>query len=502
MRCLTVDDPRLIASSYARYLHDESSLRAGLPSRILFPSSSDELSLAIREIADRRERATISGARTGIVGGAVAAGGENLLSLERLVFPPQKSFSERFGSWTVRVSPGMTLDTLRESLEQMPGTHMFPVDPTEGGASLGGMVATNASGARTLLYGPTRAWVAGLTLVLADGAIVELTRGQAAARNGDIMINGRRIHLPSVRIPATKHAVGYHAGPAIDAVDLFVGGEGTLAVVAGIELLLAEAPKAVCGVAAFLHKSQEVEDLVRDLKRDQIVLPRALEYMDSHSVSILSELRAEVGPRSGLPPLPENTDGLLYIECAAQRDEDADRRLTRINDFLSAHGIPPERTWAATTGSELEEIRRMRHTLPERINALILQRRNEVPGLTKLAADCAVPDERLGEMMAAYRSVLDEAGLQRAIFGHIGNAHLHVNILPRNAGELARAKEALVTLARTAVDLGGSVSGEHGIGKLKKELLGLQYSPQEIEGLRSLKVQLDPDGVLNPGVLW
>jgi D-lactate dehydrogenase (cytochrome) len=98
--------------------------------------------------------------------------------------------------------------------------------------------------------------------------------------------------------------------------------------------------------------------------------------------------------------------------------------------------------------------------------------------------------------------VLDEAGLQRAIFGHIGNAHLHVNILPRNAGELARAKEAVVTLARTAVDLGGSVSGEHGIGKLKKELLGLQYSPQEIEGLRSLKVQLDPDGVLNPGVLW
>lgn len=164
--------------------------------------------------------------------------------------------------------------------------------------------------------------------------------------------------------------------------------------------------------------------------------------------------------------------------------------------------MPAERTWAATSRSELEEIRGMRHTLPERINALILQRREEVPGLTKLAADCAVPDEALDRMMAEYRSVLDNAGLEHAVFGHIGNAHLHVNILPRNAGELARAKEAAASLARTAVALGGSVSGEHGIGKLKKGLLGLQYTPQELDGLRSLKDQLDPAGLLNPGVLW
>ncbi len=502
MSCQSVEDPRLIASSYARYLHDESSLRAGLPRRILFPASLEELSSAVREMADQKERVTISGARTGIVGGAVVAGGESLLSLEKLLFQPQVGFSERFHSWTVKAAPGMTLDALRDALEQMPGNHLFPVDPTEGGASLGGMVATNASGARTLLYGPTRAWVAGLTLVCADGGVVELSRGETTATNGELVVNGSRVRLPSVRIPETKHAVGYHAGSAIDAIDLFIGGEGTLAIVAGIELLLTEAPRAVCGVAAFLRKGQDVQELVRDLKQDQTVLPRALEYMDSHSISILSQLRAEVGPRSGLPALPGDTDGLLYIECAAANDGDAELRLSRIGDVLSAHGVPSERTWAATTKGELEEIRAMRHTLPERINALILQRRDEIPGLTKLAADCAVPDEGLGKMMAAYRSVLDEAGLQRAIFGHIGNAHLHVNILPRTADELRRAREAVTALARMAVDLGGSVSGEHGIGKLKKELLGLQYSRKELDGLRSLKAQLDPDGILNPGVLW
>ena len=502
MKCASVEDPRLIASSYARYLHDESSLRAALPWRILFPSAVDELSEAMRDIADRGERVTISGARTGIVGGAVASGGETLLSLEKLAFPPRKSWSERHSSWTVHAAPGMTLDALRARLEEMPGAHFFPVDPTEGGASLGGMVATNASGARTLLYGPTRAWVAGLTLVLADGEVVRLTRGQATARDGELSISGRRVRVPSVRIPRTKHAVAYHVGPEVDAMDLFIGGEGTLAVVAGVELLLTETPSAVCGVVAFLAEGEPVEALVSDLKRDELVHPRALEYMDSHSISILASLRIEVGPRSGLPELPADSAGLLYVECAAARDQEAIARLSRIGDLLAAHGVPAERTWAATSKSELEEIRVMRHTLPERINALILQRRHEIPDLTKLATDCAVPDERLGEMMQAYSAVLDEAGLQRALFGHIGNAHLHVNILPRNREEVVRARDAMATLARKAVSLGGSVSGEHGIGKLKKELLALQYTQAELEGLRSLKAQLDPAGRLNPGVLW
>ncbi len=502
MKCPSVEDPRLIASSYARYLHDESSLRASLPRRILFPTSLDELSSAIRELADRHEPATISGARTGIVGGAVAAGGETLISMEKLDSPPRVVFSERFNGPTVMVSPGMTLDALRAHLASAPGSRFFPVDPTEGGASLGGMVATNASGARTLMYGPTRAWVAGLTLVLADGEVVELFRGETKANGGEVLVNGRRVRLPSVRMPRTKHAVGYHAGPGFDAIDLFIGGEGTLAVVAGVQLMLTNSPKAVCGVAAFLRAGQRVESLVADLKSDRSIQPRALEYMDADSISILADLRAEVGSRSGLPALPADTGGLLYVECAADSDEDMENRLSRIGDVLAVHGVPAERTWAATTNGELEDIRAMRHTLPERINALILRRRDEVPGLTKLAADCAVPDERLPEMLREYRAVLDDTGLQAAIFGHIGNAHLHVNVLPRSPDELVRARQAIAAFARKAVSLGGSVSGEHGIGKLKKELLGIQYTARELEGLRSLKTQLDPAGILNPGVLW
>ncbi|HTP57356.1 MAG TPA: FAD-binding oxidoreductase, partial [Spirochaetia bacterium] len=498
MRCPSVTDPQLISSSYARFLHDESSLRAALPRRILFPTSARELSSAVRELADHREPATISGARTGIVGGAVASGGETLVSMEKLVAAPRVGFSERFNAWTVKAGPGVTLDALRTHLAEASGSRSFPVDPTEGGASLGGMVATNASGARTLLYGPTRAWVASLTAVLANGEVVELFRGDVPARNGEISIGGHTLRLPSVRIPPTKHAVAYHTASGMEGIDLFIGGEGTLAVIASVELFLTERPRAVCGVAAFLRHGEPVETLVADLKGDETIHPRALEYMDSHSISILDGLRKEVGPRSTLPALPSDAAGLLYAECASGSEEEAERRLLRLGEVLAAHGVSPQRTWAATTPRELEEIRVMRHTLPERINALILQRREALPDLTKLAADCAVPDGKLGEMLRAYRDVLGEAALQHAVFGHIGNAHLHANILPRTRDELARAKAAFVELARMAVSLGGSVSGEHGIGKLKKELLGIQYSPQELEGLRSVKTQLDPHGILNP----
>jgi D-lactate dehydrogenase (cytochrome) len=457
----------------------------------------EELSSAMRELTDHREPVTISGARTGIVGGAVAAGGETLLSLEKFVFRPQVHLSERFHAWTVTAAPGMTLDALRGAV---PASQLFPVDPTEGRASLGGMIATNASGARTLFYGPTRAWVAGLTLVMANGEVGQVFRGEAIARNGELQVLNRRLHVPNVRIPVTKHAVGYHSGPAIDAVDLFVGGEGTLAVVAGVELFLAENPKEVRGVVAFLRSGQPIVDLVSALKRDETIGPRALEFMDSGSLLILTSRRASVG--RGLPELPDDSDGLLYVECAASDQRDARARLLRIGQMLSAYGILSDHIWEATAGDELEKIRAMRHTLPQSINALIRKRREVVPGLTKLATDCAVPDGKLAEMMRECAAILDEAGLARAVFGHIGNAHLHINILPRSLGELSRAREAVKTIARMAVSFGGSVSGEHGIGRLKKDLLELQYSQQEIAGLRSVKDELDPQAILNPGVLW
>jgi FAD/FMN-containing dehydrogenase len=157
-----------------------------------------------------------------------------------------------------------------------------------------------------------------------------------------------------------------------------------------------------------------------------------------------------------------------------------------------------ETGWFATSASDRERFRRFRHALPEAVNDLV-RRRN----LTKMGSDFAVPVERNRDMLSIYRQTLDrEFAGQYVIFGHIGDAHLHVNVLPANEEEWKRASELMTEFARQAVGLGGTVSAEHGLGKRKRHLLEIQYSDAEIEKMKDVKKRLDPDWLLGPGTLF
>ena len=136
------------------------------------------------------------------------------------------------------------------------------------------------------------------------------------------------------------------------------------------------------------------------------------------------------------------------------------------------------------------------------LGAPIGRRKAAVPELHKVGTDMAVPNEALAEMMRFYRRRLEECGLDFVIFGHIGDGHLHVNILPERAAELAAAEELYMEFAAEAVRLGGSVAAEHGIGRLKKKFLPIQFSAEHLEAMRAVRHALDPDGILNPGVLF
>jgi len=125
-----------------------------------------------------------------------------------------------------------------------------------------------------------------------------------------------------------------------------------------------------------------------------------------------------------------------------------------------------------------------------------------VPELHKVGTDMAVPDAALGEMMDLYAERLGASGLDHVIFGHIGSGHVHVNILPESVDELVRAGELYEEFAREAVRMGGSVAAEHGIGRIKKKFLPIQFSAEQIAAMRAVKAALDPDGILNPGVLF
>jgi D-lactate dehydrogenase (cytochrome) len=230
--------------------------------------------------------------------------------------------------------------------------------------------------------------------------------------------------------------------------------------------------------------------------------PTALEYMDPNSLSLLRQFREQQGDSSSVPALPEDARQTLYIEAGLASEEEMDLFAEKLELVLADHGLSMDEVWAGFTAREREAMKKFRHALPERINAIISERKRRMPDLTKVGTDMAVPLDSLGEMMEAYRSSLAQAGLEYCIFGHIGNGHVHVNILPRSPEDQTKAWDLYRDYAKKAVSLEGSVAGEHGIGRLKRKFMEIQYTGQEMTRMRSIKNCLDPDGRLNPGVMF
>ena len=350
----------------------------------------------------------------------------------------------------------------------------YAPDPTETTACVGGTISTNASGSRSFKYGATRAHVLSLQVVLASGEILNVRRGQPAA-----------FAVPSIAIPrSTKHAAGYILSAGMDWIDLFVGSEGTLGVVTGTELNLLPAPKAVLGGAIFFANDSDALDAVDDWRAS--ASPRMIEYFDRASLELL---------RARFPEIPSVAAAALLIEQELDSEDDPEtarwlERIERANALV-------DDSWFGTSITDRERFRLFRHSLPELVNETL--RRN---GCLKLGSDCAVPPERNREMLNFYRSRLDPSFRGRyVIFGHIGDAHLHVNILPAKE-ESVQAAEILLEFARKAVELGGTVSAEHGLGKRKSHLFSIQYSLEEIEAMRAVKRRLDPAWILGRGTLF
>jgi len=191
----------------------------------------------------------------------------------------------------------------------------------------------------------------------------------------------------------------------------------------------------------------------------------------------------------------------IFVEIAFATEDELGEIAEGLERMVRQAGGDPDRSLAGATEGALRDIRAFRHAVPERINAVIAQRRERHPGLHKIATDMAVPDEALGWVYRRYREVIGGAGLDYAAFGHVGNNHFHVNILPRDEAELARARECYAILAREVVAHGGCVSAEHGIGRIKKGFMAIQYPPAVLDAFRRVKRWADPQWRLNRGVL-
>ncbi len=503
--CRKVADPNELAENYAAYMTDESRLDHSMAEAIYFPTTTEETACAVRQAAAAGDKIVVSGGRTGIVGGAVVAGPCAIISLEKIKPKPVvRSDNDR---WLVKTGAGTTVAELADAVRSENSSLFYPVDPTEMSAQLGGTVATNASGARTLFYGPTRKLVKSITVVLADGRVLDLRRGEVTADGlkfemEDADGNLRTLALPDFEMPRTKSTVGYFIEREMDAVDLFVGCEGTLGIITEMELLLAESPSENLYLCQYFDGEDRALDFVMGIMQSETFSPLAVEYFDGNSVDLLRRKRQREGASSGVPILPEDVRVVVYTEFALNGPEEFEETAGFLMDLIASVGGCPEKSWAGCYRKDLEKRKAFRHTLPEEINSIIGQRKVETPEIHKVGTDMAVPLEGLREMMSVYRSSLEKAGLEHVIFGHIGSGHLHVNILPRSAKEVGEAKKLYMGFAREAVRLGGSVSAEHGIGRIKRDFLLIQYGEEIVRQMRNVKTFFDPAGTLNPGVLF
>ena len=253
---------------------------------------------------------------------------------------------------------------------------------------------------------------------------------------------------------------------------------------------------------AFFPTDGEAMAAVSDARasRDGVV-PLSLEFFDSRSLSFLRARKKEEGPGSEIPELPPDAGASVLFEQEYTEDSLMDV-YEAWEATLSRHGSSMENTWGGMEKSELAKLRALRHSIAEQVNGVIARAKSEHPEIHKIGTDAAVPHESLGEMFDFYRSELEPTGLAYVVFGHIGDSHLHLNIMPKDPGELALGKELALKFAVRAASLGGTVSAEHGIGKLKHEFLRAQYGDAGLEEMAAVKLAFDPAAVLNRDVMF
>ena len=450
------------------FLSDASFIRDGHADRVVLPESVDEVAEVLAAANRDRTPVTVSGAGTGTVGGRVPFGGI-VLATDRL--NRIKSIEKDRGV----AEAGVILADFQRAVDQK--GLLYPPDPTERGAFLGGTVATNASGARTFKYGPTRSYIERLKVVLASGEVLDLRRGQRDFLN---------IPLPMYCPPATrKNAAGYFVSPNMDALDLFIGSEGTLGVICEIEAKLIPKPESLLSGVVFFTSEADVLAFVAEAKNGAAA-PRALEFFDNESLNFLREKYAEIPP----PAV-----AAVFFEQETT-DETEEPILNEWMNLLDRHNAIGD-SWFATNEPDQARLREFRHQLPVLMNEWFAHYRQR-----KVSTDMAVPDEAFAGLFRLYQDTLRTSGLRYTIFGHIGDNHVHVNILPRDENEGARARELYVQFLQYAASVGGTLSAEHGVGKLKRDYLRLFYTDDQLRQMAAVKKALDPNGILGRGNIF
>jgi D-lactate dehydrogenase (cytochrome) len=378
------------------------------------------------------------------------------------------------------------------------------------------MAACNASGAKSFRYGSTRDHVESIRVVLADGDVLSLKRGQSFAVYGHFELfteGGRTIRgeLPKYKMPdVRKNTSGYFNKPNMDMIDLFIGSDGTLGIISEIEIELCKKQAANWGVTVFMPDEDKALDLVRAVRGEKVLAdieplilkPSAIEFFSHNALNMLKVQQKTNPAFASIQEIKEGYHTAVYIEIEGDCDEEIWNGIHILGTCIEKLGGDEDATWVANNPTSLEKLHSFRHACPECVNMQIDAAKKTDSRITKLGTDMSVPDDKLKQVMKMYNEDIKKNNLHAVIFGHVGNNHLHVNTIPRNMEEYKKGKELYLTWAEKIAAMGGAVSAEHGVGKLKVPFLEKMYSPEELDEMRSIKKLFDPRQLLNRGAVF
>jgi len=449
----------------------------GHPDAVIRPETEGEMRDVLGHAHGHGIPVTLAGGQTSVTGSSVADEGI-LLATERMDrFLGLKRDAET-GNMVAIAEPGIFLGDFQRRLEEE--GWFYPPDPTSRNeARLGATVATNATGEDSLLYGPTRRWVRELDVIRADGTRLTLRR-------------------PTDSRPTEEKATaGYY--DAVHPIDYLIGSEGTLGLITRIVVDVIPRPGEVTAGVAFFPSLLSALQFVVAARRTPELSPRALELIDRGSLELVR----------GNPEAiqwPEEAGAAIVFKQEAQDPRERDRLLEAwsglLERSLTEAGCPAllDAVLILEGPTEHKRLRSFRHRIPSVLNEVIDRYRDAGGG--KVGTDWWVPYDRLPEFLVGWQERIRDAGLESVVFGHVGNGHPHLNFIPKNAEDRGRAYSMMLDMCREAVALGGGVAGEHGLGKLKQNLLSIQYPASRIDEMRALKREWDPRWILGRGNLF
>lgn len=490
---MTLNAPRRFRGTFrqdveARAVYSEN---AGIqridPTAVAVPADADDLAALVEWARGEEIGLICRGSGSGMAGGAIGRG--VIVDLSRW----KNIDTEALESRRLTIGPGTICRDVEAAVR--PASLRLPVSPSSAPfCTIGGMTATNAAGAHSLAFGTMRDWVTGIECLLDDGTLAWIRRGETSSSSSRLtQIASQLAKIPRDTLAGARHAgvrkesSGYATAryaESGDLVDLLVGSEGTLACFTGIEIRLTSVPRAVASVmGVFPSLAAATEAAVRARAAGAV----ACELLDRTFLEF-------VGGASGMP-VDASTEAILLADVEADTLAAAAEAADLVARSFSSAGAAETRV--AADHDTREALWSLRHAASPMLNRLSERLRS-----MQFIEDGAVPPARLGEYVAGIRRALDRQQIRGVIFGHAGDGHVHVNPLidVSAPGWRRRLEDLLAEVTELVVSLGGTMSGEHGDGRLRTPLLARAWDSTSLAAFAAVKSAFDPAGRFNPGV--